>query len=223
MGTTTTVKKTTLVSTKEITEVINLHLTLSRSWIAKAFEIGKRLTSIKEKVLAKAPGTWGKWQAENLSQISQESISNYIRLWANVDFLQEKFRFQVSSNMDVKKLPSWEEAMNAVRVKDGNAKRGEPKKADPNSANSKKNEAKEANIAKGSSTGVRPEGNNVVNPAKLVYNIATFAATAMKDWEVNARDYAKRGVSAKEIVDETVSYANKWFKAYTTVQKSVVK
>jgi hypothetical protein len=78
-------------------------------------------------------------------------------------------------------------------------------------------ELKEANTDEiKSPRSARPNGNK--STVDFTYNRNTYEATVLKTWEDETRKFAKEGVDATAMVQDTIGRANTWLKAYTTVK-----
>jgi hypothetical protein len=67
----------------------------------------------------------------------------------------------------------------------------------------------------------RPNGNRKPAAVSINYSFENFVREVLTAWQGRAEDYlvANNELTAKQLVDETNSFTNKWFRAYTQKQE----
>jgi hypothetical protein len=187
------------ITKAEIIQVVNLHLSLGRMNLVKSIELGEKLVSMKTRT---EEGKWTAFREANLSKISQWSVSQYIRLYENKDFIKKNFKLVNFTNVD--KLPTIQEVELAIREKEANKPRGTNK--NPKGQNPTK-------TSKGGKKGTAttPSGKDSVS---FKYDVVAFQKEVLTSWQGQAETYLKsKQITAKEICDATTDFVFKWYKA----------
>jgi hypothetical protein len=92
--------------------------------LERAFEIGFRLKCWRDLV---PHGKWLKWLEQHVPQISERTISRYIRLWDNNEWLKSKLLNQPPL-ADLSEIPTIREAEALIQAKESNKPRGPKRK-----------------------------------------------------------------------------------------------
>jgi hypothetical protein len=115
------------IQQKEIDQLLKDHWDLQKGslfLLERAFEIGFRLRCWHDLL---PHGQWLKWLEKHIPQISERTITNYLRLWDNNEWLRTKFPNQ-QKIADLSEIPTVRDALTLIQAKDANKPRGAPPK-----------------------------------------------------------------------------------------------